>query len=102
MNTFFLVGKYLDNPSPKIIRLKVDRPYKNDNGEFESDILPIQLFETSSNIFDYLKRGDTIGVRGKITSLEPTHTPQLVAEKLTFLSSNKTDETRDKMGKGEI
>jgi len=75
MNNFILVGKYLDNPTPKIIRLQVERLLEN--GEKEYYILPIKL-------------------------LEPTHTPQLIAERLSFLSSKQQEETQKIMGEGEI
>lgn len=105
MNNFLLVGEYLENPAPNIIILERQRNYKNDNGEYDSDILPVKIFETSSNIFDYIKIGDVIGVRGRIESIEPTHTPQLIAEKLTFLNKNNDKEPEtffNYIGEGEI
>lgn len=50
---------------------------------------------------NYCKKGDIVGVKGRI---QQTHsTIELIAEKVTFLSSHTpTQDTQDNMSKGEI
>ena len=71
------------------LMLKVSRNFKNQDGVYETDILPIDLTNyVGSKVFQYCKRNSLIGVRGRLESKEG-NLIKIVAEKVTFLSSNR-------------
>ena len=84
LNNFMIVGRII-NIEEETINVKSTRPYKNQDGEYESDTIIINVTgATMENIRSYCKAGDLIGAKGRI---ENGNT--LVAEKVTFLSSSK-------------
>lgn len=98
LNQVILVGRLVDNPIVEekengrklaSIKLAVQRNFKNDKGIYETDILPIVLWdEIANNTYKYCKKGDLIGVKGRAQSVEidTIEIITLVAEKITFLS----------------
>lgn len=90
MNNFITVGRInnIDLENDKcILTLKVTRSYKNENGEYEEDLINIQVFDNLSNTLnEYCKTGDLVGVKGRIQNSNV-----LIAEKITFLSNKKED-----------
>ena len=73
-----------------IVTLAVSRPYKNMNGEFEYDYIPVKLWNNASPQMELVKIGDIIGIKGRIerTGVEL----RIVAEKITFLAQGKGEE----------
>lgn len=75
------------------ITLAVPRSFKNVNGEYETDFIPVVLWagiaETTS---EYCKKGDLVGVKGRLQAEDKKIV--VIAEKVTFLSSkpNKEEE----------
>lgn len=88
LNNFMLVGKInnIDSEDDKyVLTLKVLRGYKNENGEYEEDLITIQVCNSLSDALnEYCSNGDTVGVKGRIQSSNI-----LVAEKITFLSNKQ-------------
>lgn len=71
------------------LMLNISRNFKNQNGVYETDVLPIDLTNyVGSKVFQYCKKNDLIGIRGRLESKEG-NLIKVVAEKVTFLSSNK-------------
>lgn len=71
-----------------LLKLAVPRSYKNENGEYETDFIPCVLWNTiAENTCEYCKKGDLIGVKGRMQNRE--NKLEVVAEKVTFLSSRK-------------
>lgn len=71
--------------------LAVPRNYKNANGEYDTDFLNVQLFGgIAENTIEYCKNGDLVGVKGRVQG--ENNKMQIIAEKLTFLSSKKKEE----------
>lgn len=82
------------------LTLAVPRSFKNMNGEYETDFISCVLWKgVAENVVEYCKRGDLVGVKGRIQSRnieEDDNKKQIlevVAEKVTFLSSNKNKES---------
>lgn len=77
------------------ITLAVPRNFKNMEGEYDVDVIPVLLWDgIASNVNDWCNEGDIVGVKGRLQRLEG-NTLQVVAEKVTFLSSksqNKEEE----------
>ena len=80
------------------ITLAVKRSYKNSDGEYDADFIPCIVWnEMAENAAEFCRKGDLVGIKGRlqtdtyekdgknITKLN------IIAEKITFLSSNKED-----------
>lgn len=115
LNQVVLVGRIATNPEiketdngKKLINmlLAVPRSFKNMDGEYETDFLPCSLWEAvASNVNEYCKTGDMIGVKGRLVSNiyekddKKHYEIELIAEKVTFLSSKPKDEEEPKKNK---
>lgn len=99
LNQVVLVGRLSDEikieeledgkKSCRIV-LAVPRSFKNENGEYETDFIDCQLWHgIAENTKEYCKKGDVIGVRGRLQVIE--HNLVVVAEKVTFLSTAKKE-----------
>lgn len=73
------------------IIIAIPRAFKNMNGEYETDFIHAKLWDSvAENTAEYCKKGDIIGIKGR---LEQVGKQQLViAEKVTFLSSRKSED----------
>lgn len=76
------------------ITLAVPRSFKNSNGEYETDFISCVLWKgIAESTVEYCKKGDLVGVKGRIQTRiyekdeEKKYTTEVVAEKITFLSS---------------
>lgn len=98
LNQIVLVGRLVQDPEIKelennkgFITLAVSRSYKNKNGEYDTDFIPVTIFNgIAENTKAYCKKGDMVGVRGKIEC--ENGKINLIAEKISFLSSRKESE----------
>ena len=98
LNQTILVGRLVQDPEIKElengnkvtnITLAIPRSYKNSNGEYETDFIDCVLWNgIAENTEEFCKKGDIIGVKGRLQRLEGNEL-QVVAEKVTFLSSKK-------------
>lgn len=96
MNNVVLIGR-IDNDIEKVeneektsyrLMLKISRNFKNENGEYETDLVPIELTGyIGNNVFEYCEIGDIIGAKGRIQSNE--NGIHVMAERITFLSNDK-------------
>ena len=82
------------------LALAVPRNFKNINGEYETDFLYCSLWDViATNTKEYCKVGDLVGIKGRVTSSqyekdgEKRYAMDIIAEKVTFLSSKKQEET---------
>ena len=106
LNQIVMVGRLtadpevttLENDKEKSqITIAIPRNYKNADGEYDTDFVDCILWDgVAKNTSMYCKKGDIVGVKGRIqTSNYETKDgkniklTQVVAEKITFLSSNK-------------
>lgn len=105
LNNTVVVGRIVRDPELKEtengkkvtnITLAVPRSYKNIDGEYETDFIPCVLWSgIAENTVNYCKTGDLVGVKGRVQSrtyeIDETkhYVVELVAEKVTFLSSKK-------------
>lgn len=95
LNQFVTVGRITEDPTQEngkaVIKLAVPRSYKNTEGEYETDFISCLLFKgIAENTCEYCKKGDLVGIKGRMQS--ENDTIQLIAEKITFLSSRKEEE----------
>lgn len=110
LNQLVVIGRLVRDPELRKtengknvtnITLAVPRSYKNPNGEYDTDFIDCVLWSTvAESTTEYCKKGDLLGVKGRIqtrkieTEDEKTkQVTEVVAEKVTFLSSRKHKET---------
>lgn len=108
LNQIVLVGRLVKKPELKeagntkkysFITLAVPRSFKNSNGEYDTDFVDCVLWDSvAASTVEYCNKGDIIGVKGRVQSREiigedkKKKILEVVAEKVTFLSSKKADE----------
>ena len=78
------------------ISLAVPRSFKNSEGNYDTDFIDCVVFENiAENTKEYCKKGDVLGVKGRVQSRvvqKKEYLLEIVAEKVTFLSSNSKEE----------
>ena len=109
MNQVVLVGRLTDNPvaveienGKKVtsIVVAVQRNYKNVDGNYDTDFIRCVLWNAiAANTSEYCHTGDVIGIKGRLQNRsyedenkETKYITEVIAEKVTFLSSKKPEE----------
>ena len=83
------------------LTLAVPRSFKNMDGEYETDYIPCTLWQyVAENTAEYCKKGDLVGIKGRIQTSNyddkdgnKKYVTEVVAEKVTFLSHKRPEET---------
>ena len=78
--------------------LAVDRPFRNQNNEKETDFINCVMWRKSAeNLANYTNKGSLIGVEGRIQTRnydngqgQRVYVTEVLAERFTFLESTKT------------
>lgn len=109
LNNVVLVGRIageikleeLENGG-KIARLTlaIPRSFKNEEGMYETDFIDCILWKiVAETTKEYCRKGDIVGVKGRIQTRnienengENRKITEIIAEKVTFLSSKKNEE----------
>ena len=107
-NIVFLIGRLVSDPELKksekekdysTVTLAVQRSFKNSNGIYETDFIRCKLWNgIATNVHEYCKKGDLVGVKGRIQirtyqeNEETKYITEIIADKVSFLSSKKTEE----------
>ena len=109
LNQTVLVGRLVRDPElyetdngNKVthITLAVPRSYKNMDGEYDTDFISCVLWKgVAENAVEYCHKGDLLGVKGRIQSRKididdqnKKEIVEVVAEKVTYLSSKRADQ----------
>ena len=107
LNNLVIVGRLTADPELKesesgkkvtYITVAVPRSYKNVDGEYEVDLIDCVLWlGMAETIMHHCKKGDLVGVKGRVqTRIEnDIKVQELIAEKITVLSSQKDDEQQN-------
>ncbi len=106
LNRTVIVGRLVKDPEVKEtdsgkkvsdIKLAVPRSYRNAEGDYDTDFITCVLWAgVAENTAEYCKKGDLIGIKGRIQTVKVEENGitkdvmEVVAEKVTFLSSKKT------------
>ena len=111
LNEIILVGRLTNNivvnttdKGKKIgnLTLAVPRSFKNMDGLYETDFIPCLLWEEKATLAkDYCHTGDIVGIKGRLQSRvvetekgKRSHL-EVVAERLTFLSSKRVTDVKN-------
>lgn len=110
LNQIVIAGRLTSNPAIKeledgkkvaMITVAVPRAYKNQDGVYETDFIDCQLWGgIADNTVEYCKKGDIVGVKGRLQTNDVANddgeiigkTTNVIAEKLSFLSSSKSED----------
>lgn len=112
MNSVILVGRLTQDPEivecekgKKVttVILAVNRNYKNSDGIYDTDFIRCILWNNiAANTTEYCRVGDVIGVKGRLQTSKyedengkTHHVMDVIAERVTFLSSNKRVDIKD-------
>ena len=109
LNQAVLVGRIVQDPELRTtnggkvayITLAVPRSFKNSDGQYDTDFISCVLWKgVAESTVEYCKKGDLVGIKGRIQTRDveledETHKKyvEVVAEKVTFLSSKRQEET---------
>lgn len=113
LNQIVLVGRIVRDPELQQlendkevanITLAVQRAYKNEEGVYETDFIDCTLWNVvAKNTTEYCKKGDIVGIKGRLQSdsyekVDGTKVSKLnvIAEKVTFLTSKSQEHNQDK------
>lgn len=85
------------------ISLAIPRSFKNMEGTYDTDFVDCIAFENiAENSATYCVKGDIVGVKGRVQSRtvekedgKKEYLIEIIAEKITFLSSKKEGEKAD-------
>ena len=107
-NVVFLIGRLVSDPEIKksennktftTITIAVQRSFKNTEGIYETDFIRCILWNgIATNVSEYCKKGDLIGVKGRIQirnyedNNETKYITEIIADKVSFLSSKRHEE----------
>jgi len=109
LNQVVLVGRLTSDLEAKELEdgkkvtnmtLAIPRSFKNADGEYETDFVECTLWnQIAENTAEYCKKGDIVGVKGRLQTNNyekedgsKVFKLDVVAEKVTFLSSRSKDE----------
>ncbi len=80
------------------LTLAIPRSFKNSDGVYDTDFVDCVLFDSiADNTAEYCSKGDIVGMKGRIQSRvidkddEKEYVMEIIAEKVTFLSSKKQE-----------
>lgn len=98
MNMMSIVGRLVGDPTIKELEdnkkvcnftLAVSRPFKNANGEYETDFFPVSIWNAiAESTAEYCKKGDILGIKGRLQGKD--NKISIIAERISFLSSSKS------------
>lgn len=101
LNQFVLVGRITSDPTIQelegkkkcVITLAISRGYKNSEGVYDTDFIDVTLWNgIATNTTEYCRKGDIVGVKGRMERLNSNNELRVIAEKVTFVSSGKNKE----------
>lgn len=105
LNQTILAGRLTDSPEivedennnkRTYITIAVPRSYKNVDGTYDTDFIRCTLYNgIAETTCEYCKKNDVLGIKGHIQTIvseEGKYTIEVIAEKVSFLSSRKVEE----------
>lgn len=106
LNQIILVGRLTRNITVNksdsgikvaTISLAIPRSFKNSEGVYDTDFVDCVVFDSiAENTKEYCHKGDIVGVKGRVQSRkkeeEKGNVIEIIAEKITFLSSHTKEE----------
>lgn len=98
LNQLVSVGRIVECIEGKdreaVLKMSVSRPFKNEDGIYENDIIPVILRNfLVEAVKENCKEGDLVGIKARVEA--DGENVKIIADKLTFLSSkNDVEESK--------
>lgn len=108
LNQVILAGRLVSDPEitttennkkRTYVTVAIPRSYKNMDGVYDTDFIKCVLWNgVAETTCEYCSKGDIVGIRGRLQSStyevdgEKKYSMDIIAEKVSFLSSKKADE----------
>ncbi len=108
LNQVVLAGRLVSDPEiittdsnkkKTLVTVAVPRSYKNTEGNYDTDFIRCVLWNgIAESTCEYCKKGDIVGVKGRLQTSnfekdgEKKYAMDVIAEKVSFLSTKKVDE----------
>lgn len=108
INQVTLVGRLTKNPELKVtldgvyvttVTLAVNRNFKNQQGEIDTDFVQCTLWrKMAENLCNYCKKGSLVGITGRIQTRsyeqagQRKYVTEVIGESIHFLSTRKSQE----------
>ena len=108
LNQVVIAGRLTANPEVGItennkkrtyLTVAVPRSYKNVDGTYDTDFIRCVLWGgIAESTCEYCQKGDIVGIKGRLQTSsyekdgEKVYATDVIAEKVSFLSSKKVDE----------
>ena len=102
LNQIVLVGRVTKKPEMMenqdgskfaTLDLAIPRTFKNEKGEYDTDFIDCALWKgIAENTCNYVKKGDLVGVKGRLQKDSEDNELKIIAEKVTFLQSKKVED----------
>ena len=101
LNQVVLVGRLTkikkektENGANKVvITLATPQSFKNVDGCYDTNFINCVLFgQVAESTIDYCKKGDLIGIKGRLQRIDTSKPIEIIADKVMFLSSRKESE----------
>ena len=93
--------KFQEGKNYAVISLAIPRSFKNSEGVYDTDFIDCVAFDvTAENTASYCTKGDIVGVKGRVQSRvvekdgKKEYLMDVVAEKVTFLSSKRKEDDK--------
>lgn len=96
INQVVLIGRIVKNidDDSKYMIIAVSRSYKNENGEYETDLIDVFIKgHIAEATKEYCHEGDLIGVRGFVETIvkDEIRYTNIIANKISFLSNTESN-----------
>lgn len=102
MNNLIVVGRLVSDVELKTsendkkmcsFKLAVTRSFKNINGIYDTDFISCVAFDLlAMKLKDYCKKGDLIGVRGRLQCQDVEGKMVVITERLSFVSNGRASD----------
>lgn len=121
MNRILMIGRTTTKPELRYTQsgvgvvnftLAVNRKFRNENGDFDSDFISCVAFrKTAEIIAEYIEKGDLLGVEGRIQTRnyenqngQKVYVTEVVVDQIDFLQARKekTNEFGNPVGTREV
>lgn len=98
LNQIVLVGRLTEikreNEYTIGIELAVPRSFKNEDGIYDTDYIKCMINgNVAKNTEEYCNKGDLVGIKGRVQAKDGKI--DIIAERITFLSSKKEDDDNE-------
>lgn len=86
--------KFQEGKNYAVITLAIPRSFKNADGVYDTDFISTIAYDNiATNTAEYISKGDIVGVKGRTAKSSQDSELQIIAEKVTFLSKSKSEES---------